>query len=131
MDLSTGQEDRRSVPGTKLPRQFRARHKIDSHRRPHDSRMRQGHGGLGPKDGSGSGPRSGLTAKPCRPSPEWVLLVGFDLSVSPPLLQRVDVKAEDKVEQCEPESGKVGEMRDTAAGAENLIIDFQDRIGHH
>jgi hypothetical protein len=24
---------------------------------------------LGPKDGSGSGPRSGLTAKPCRPGP--------------------------------------------------------------
>ena len=32
------------------------------------AKLRQGLGGLGPKDGSGSGPRSGLTAKPCRPS---------------------------------------------------------------
>ena len=39
----------------------------------HDSAdLRQGLGGLGPKDGSGSGPRSGLTAKPCRPSSEGV-----------------------------------------------------------
>ena len=28
---------------------------------------------LGPKDGNESLPRSGLTAKPCRPNPEWVL----------------------------------------------------------
>jgi|GEM_PF-3812959 len=35
--------------------------------------MRQGLEGLGPKDGSGSAPRSGLTVKPCRPSAEGML----------------------------------------------------------
>ena len=46
----------------------------------------------GPKDGSGSGLRSGLTAKPCRPSPEWVLEDKRFLSARSPNKQLFSVR---------------------------------------
>ena len=59
-------------------KQFRAWHESASFP------MRQGHGGLGPKDGSGSGPYSGLTAKPCRPNSQrgWKIVASSPLASS-------------------------------------------------